>query len=473
MAVDFVRPEITEKLKAWNLIEDCIKGQEAVKRGKTKYLPQPNAEDKSVENAARYAEYLERAVYYNATGRTLKGLVGQIFAKDVVADLPTELEALKANISGSGLSLEQQAKKAAGNVIGFGRSALFVDYPQSEQPLTKQQIDELYIMPTINLYGPKDVINWDTSAIGARVFLSLVVISENYSTPKDEFQSEVKQQFRVLRIIDGKYQVEIWRKDEAGAHKPIAPAVIPTDASGKPFTEIPFTFIGSENNDPDVDEPLLYDMAVLNIAHYRNSADYEDSCSITGQPTPYAAGLTQSWVDDVLKGTVCLGSRAIIPLPQGATAGLLQASPNTMPFEAMAHKERQVVALGAKLVEQKTVQRTATEVTSEEASEHSALSTVSKNLSSAYTQAFKWAAQFAGANPDKVSVEFNSDFETSRMTPQERQQLIAEWQGGAITFEEMRYNLRRSGVAYIDDEEAKSAIESEGNMGGSGALNGQ
>lgn len=473
MAVDFVRPEIREKIRAWDLISDCIKGQEAVKLGNTKYLPKPNAEDRSPENDARYKEYLERAVYYNATGRTLKGLVGQIFSKDVVADLPPELEAMITNVSGSGLSLEQQAKKAAGEVISFGRAALFVDYPQSEQPLTKKQVEDLHIMPTINLYGAKDGINWAVSAIGARVFLSLVVISENYSVPKDEFESEVKKQFRVLRIVDGKYQVEIWRKDEAGTHKPIAPAVIPTDASGNPFTEIPFIFIGSENNDPAVDEPLLYDMAVLGIAHYRNSADYEDSCSITGQPTPYMAGLSESWVNDVLKGTVCLGSRAIIPLPQGATAGLLQAAPNIMPFEAMAHKERQMVALGAKLVEQKTVQRTATEAITEEASENSALSTVSKNLSSAYTQAFKWAAQFAGANQDKVSVEFNSDFEASRMTPQERQQLVAEWQGGAITFEEMRYNLRRAAIAYLNDEEAKAALENEGNMGGSGALNGE
>lgn len=473
MAVDFVRSEITGKLKAWDLISDCIKGQEAVKAGRTKYLPKPNPEDRSPENDERYAEYLERAVYYNATGRTLKGLVGQIFSKDVVPDLPPELEAMITNISGSGLSLEQQAKKAAGDVIAFGRAALFVDYPQSEQPLTKQQIDELYIMPTINLYGAKDVINWGVSAVGARVFLSLVIISENYSIAKDEFEAEVKKQFRVLRIVDGKYQVEIWRKDEAGTHKPIAPAVIPTDASGNPFTEIPFTFIGSENNDPEVDEPLLYDMAVLNIAHYRNSADYEDSCYFSGQPTPYVTGLTQTWAKDVLKDTMCLGSRAIIPLPQGATAGLLQAAPNIMPFEAMGHKERQMVALGARLVEQKTVQRTATEAINEEASENSALSTVSKNLSSAYTWAFKQAAKFSGVNLDKVSIEFNSDFETSRMTPQERQQLVAEWQGGAITFEEMRDNLRRSGVAYLDDEKAKAALENEGNMGGSGALNGE
>ena len=48
MAVDFVRPEIREKIRAWDLISDCIKGQEAVKLGNTKYLPKPNPEDRAL-----------------------------------------------------------------------------------------------------------------------------------------------------------------------------------------------------------------------------------------------------------------------------------------------------------------------------------------------------------------------------------------------------------------------------------------
>ena len=59
----------------------------------------------------------------------------------------------------------------------------------------------------------------------------------------------------------------------------------------------------------------MYDLAVLNIAHYRNSADYEESCFVTGQPTVWASGLTEAWVEDVLKGELRLGSFGGIPLP--------------------------------------------------------------------------------------------------------------------------------------------------------------
>lgn len=44
------------------------------------------------------------------------------------------------------------------------------------------------------------------------------------------------------------------------------------------------------------------------------------------------------------------------------------------------------------------------------------------------------------------------------MTPEERQQLIKEWQAGAITFEEMRTGLRKAGTVTEDDAKAKEKI---------------
>jgi hypothetical protein len=63
--------------------------------------------------------------------------------------------------------------------------------------------------------------------------------------------------------------------------------VQPKRGDGEAWNYIPFTFVGSVNNDETPDLPPLYDLAVLNVAHYRNSADYEESCYMVGQPTPY------------------------------------------------------------------------------------------------------------------------------------------------------------------------------------------
>ena len=46
------------------------------------------------------------------------------------------------------------------------------------------------------------------------------------------------------------------------------------------------------------------------------------------------------------------------------------------------------------------------------------------------------------------------------MTAQERQQLIAEWQAGAISFPEMRANLYEDEIAKIEDHiKAKEQID--------------
>lgn len=87
--VAFERKELRERKADYQLIADCIAGERAVKHRKTKYLPQPNPDDVSPANVARYEAYLTRAVFYNVTQRTLSGLVGEVFRRDPVAELPT------------------------------------------------------------------------------------------------------------------------------------------------------------------------------------------------------------------------------------------------------------------------------------------------------------------------------------------------------------------------------------------------
>lgn len=462
--VSYVRDEVAKMKIKWDLIKDCLIGQNAVKAGREKYLPKPNPTDTSEENRKRYDQYVERAVFYNVTQRTHAGLVGQVFQTDPVAELPSLMDPLVEDTDGAGVSLEQQSKKALGEVLAFGRCGLLVDYPNVGEVASRQDLLDGKVRPTIILYDPWDVINWRTKTIGAKKLLSLVVIAEQYIVEDDGFEMKTDRQWRVLRLEDetGVYKVEIWR-EENGTFQEYE-FYYPTDANGNNLREIPFTFIGAVNNDAAVDQPPLYDLAALNIAHYRNSADYEEACYIVGQPTPYLAGLTKDWVEDVLKGQVHLGSRAAIPLPAGGTAGLIQANPNSMPKEAMEAKERQMVALGAKLVEQRAVQRTATEALQEEAGEVSVLATSAKNVAAGYRTALTWCGLFLGTT-EEPEFDLNTDFEINRMNAQERQQLIAEWQSGAITFEEMRFNLRRANVAYLDDEAAKDQLEEEMNSG--------
>lgn len=450
----YVRQEVNDLIPVWTIVRDAVKGQWQIKKKTTAYLPKPNSADKSKENVARYNDYLQRAVFYGVTGRTLRGFTGHVFAKLPKIELSPELKSLKENVDGLGVPMDQQAQKVLARLLMLGRGGLLADFPILEGAVTRAQLQNGSVAPTITFFEPEDIINWRIKTVGTKQMLTLVVLHELQEEDQVSFARELVDHWRVLRLDeDGNYTVQV-----ISAKSGPQTIMVPKDSLGNPLKEIPFVFLGSENNDPTPDDPPLFDMASLNIAHYRNSADYEESCFLVGQPTPVVSGLTKDWATDILGGIIQLGSRAVIPLPVGAKAELLQANPNSMPHEAMEHKEKQLVALGARIVEQRVIQRTATESGQDEEVETSILINTSRNVSLGYAKALAWAGQFVGATGEST-IDLNTDFAMARMSVEERQQLIIEWHGEAISFSEMRRGLTIQGTAILSDEDAQAEIK--------------
>jgi hypothetical protein len=456
--VTWVRPELRKVLAKYELIDDCLMGEDKIKEAGTKYLPNPD--DFGVAPSSRYTSYLTRAVFYNVAGRTLEGLSGRVFTRDPIIEVPPILQPVIEDASGQGMSLDQLSQKAVAITLAKGRSGVFIDYPALQSPASAKDIASGAIKPSVHIYHPQHVINWRTYKEHGKDKFSLVVLMEPHTAAIDEFASKQIARYRVLRLVGNVYTVEIYEASETGA-KLIAGPYTPRNYSGQTYDEIPFRFIGPRESSAAIEKPPLYDLCSLNIAHYRNSADYEESCFTVGQGTLVISGLTEHWVKNVLSGKIKLGGRGALPLPEGAAANLLQAEPNGQPFEAMKHKEAQMIGLGAKLIEPAQVQRTATEAEYEEAAETSVLSSVARNVSKNMEWAMQWAGYFVGVPEKSIRYDLNTDFGLSNLTPEQRGQLVREWQAEAITYSEMRAVLRRGGIATLSDEEAIKAIEKE------------
>lgn len=468
--VTFTRPELKKLIPIYNLVKDCCNGSFAIKDATVTYLPKPNPTDISKENLSRYAQYLERAVFYNVTKNTLGGLLGQIFAKESEIEIPAELEILLDNCDGMGNGLEQVASQCVEALLKGGRFGLFSDFPSVESELSQDEIITQELRPIIRKYNSEDIINWRYKFVGSEMIKTLIVLREKYTWEQDEFESREQYRYRVLKLNDDDvYQCDVYEGGLVSTNvstngtQPVfdlIDSIIPKDAAGSSFDRIPFEFAGCETNIPDPSVPVLYDIATLNIAHYRNSADYEESCYMVGQPTTYFAGLDESWVENVLKGTVQLGSRSGIPLPAGGSAGILQAAPNAMPLEAMRHKEEQFVALGAKLVSPQGAAKTATEANINNTSETSILATLAHNTSEAFENALEHCQKFLGSSGE-IKFELNDDFEIAKLTVPERTQLLKEWMSDAISITEYRNNLRKGKVDLLEDDVAMTEIEGE------------
>ena len=458
--IDFKHPHYTKRLPEYTKISDVLQGESMVKSKTTEYLPMFNPYDQSQENLARYNHFLQGAVFSNYTGRTLSNLVGQAFATIPNTTLPPQLEILLDDIDGEGVSADQQAKQALANVIAYSRAGLLVDYPTGNAPATIAEVESGEIRPTIMLYDPKSIINWRTVRVGGKTKLSLVVIEESIETTEDGISIKYQKQWRLLRLIDESYTVELYRRDKSGNFTMVEKH-IPLNGAGQPFSEIPFTFIGAAENDSADEKPVLLDICDLNLAHYRNSAVYEEIVTMLGAPTPVFSNLDSNWVKEMMPEGIQLGSRSAVLLPEGGNASLLTVPEYTLPQNAMAQKVEQMHQLGAMIVEKTNVPITATESRIRSASDLSILSAIVTNVSEAYTRAFKWCGQFLNVDNDDISYRLNKDFTYSRITAEERRALREDYAAGLITWSEMREKLRDAGIATVDDEEAKDIIAGE------------
>lgn len=455
--VEYCRPEYHEALPLWERIRATMKGEDAVKLLGDKIVPRPNPSDTTTENQDRYCNYLKRGVFYNVSGRTLDGLTGYVFMKEPTVTLPSTLKTLETNIDGSGVTLNQQAKEALRLILSLGRAGLLVDYPKVEGATTKADLDSGKVSPTIVLYEAEQIVNWRTKVVGAQVLLDLLVLKECVFelNPDDEFCSKSLIQYRVLTLTEEGVQGRIFPETGEGYEHATEKDYTPQDSTGQPLKQIPFTFIGPENNDSAIDQAPLLDLVNLNLAHFRNSCDYEESSFMVGQPTPWVSGVTEQWVTAVFKGRLELGSRAIIPLPINGNAGLLQADANSLPMEAMKHKEDQMRAIGAKLVEKIEVQQTATQASMDHASDVSTLSSCAQNVFLAYATALKLAGAFVGSTVESITYELTDPLYILSVTPEQMTAIMGLQSVGLIDYDEARDYLKKAGVAYKDNELVK------------------
>ncbi|MDC4781796.1 DUF4055 domain-containing protein [Acinetobacter baumannii] len=419
--VTFKHAEYVKNVGLWQKIDDVCDGEDAVKEQREKYLPKPNAHDKTPENDAAYAAYLTRAVFYEVTGTTLNSLVGAAFATDPSFKFTPELEHLERNANGAGLSAYQLAQTGIRHLLKHYRCALYVDYPDVIPARNLKEYKEQNSYPMIHLLNAVDVINWDSMMVGNQKKLCLVVIREVVSTRgSDGFSKEDREQFRVLRLEpdekgDFYYSVQIYTKNDKGKYEG-GPKKFPTDYSGKPWTYIPFTFVGAVDNSEEIKKPPLLALANLNLAHYRDSADFQESVFYMGQPQYYVSGVNWQWFDEAKARGIYVGAKVLLPLPENGKLGIEQANPNTLSREAMKDKWNQMKELGARLIEKGSAAKTATEANNDDAVQHSVLSLCVVNMNEALSMALRWCAKYVIANVDalnkddlmfEISQEFN------------------------------------------------------------------
>lgn len=466
MGVEFQRKEYIANLPRWTLVNDCYQGEPAIKAKTDVYLPyfgpRTPAQDALDDPKRRYDNYLQRAKFYNFVKDTVDGMKGLGFSGGTKFETSSpNMAYLESDLDGKGVSIDQSAKATTEEVLKTARAGLLVDYPPTQGATTVAVAQAGNIRAKTVRYNAAAITNWGVEVVGGKTRLALVVLRETVTPDEeqDEFERTEELGYRVLILVDGLYEVRIY--DKEGNLLP-GRTQQPTMGSGARLDFIPFQFVGAQDNDVDVDSAPVFDIASVNIGHYVNSADYENSAWLCGQPQPWISGLTKTWADKYFKDGVQLGSGAVLPLPEGAAFGIEQTQPNAQAFEAMGHKEKHMVRLGARAVtSDQPSARSATEASIENTNNTSVLFDVMANVQAAYNQALMWCAMFNRENEDSTTYGINYEAVLSQISPEAARLIVEAWQGGLVAKEDARAALRTARYITRSDEEIDGDIASE------------
>ena len=454
MTVSSEHPDYEANLSKWRIVRDVIVSH--VKQ----YI-----KDVDPSDPIRSIRYKDDAQFTNFSARTKNALVGAIFRRKPLLDVPTQAEHLLEDATGGCTPLSKLAQEITGEVLQTGRFGLLTDFPVSVDGLTKKEVEDQNLKAYISKYPAEAIINWKEQNVNGKVKLSLVVLKEvtDEIDPEDGFQWIERTLYRVLQLVDGTYVQALYSEDEEflGAHTPL-------DANGNTWDTIPFEFVGSEDNDSMVDPAPLYDISRLNIGHLRNSADYEESVHITGQPTLFlTTALSVDEFADANPDGVKIGARRGHNLGMSGKAEFLQASPNQLADQAMVRKEQQAVMMGAKLITPQATNETAEAARMRHSGETSILAILAGNVESALVKSIGHVIRFMDPKADAstVRIELNDQFFDTNLDPNMIMAQIQLAEKGVITTTDMRNTLRKHGVLQeqrtddeIDNDDANTLI---------------
>lgn len=445
----YQHPDLVSMSETYMRIRDCLNNR--VKAKKQVYLPDPSElRESQAIREDRYRKYHQRAVFLPVTKRTQQGLVAQVFGRKPNIIAGNIDESVINCISVNGNNLESFANYVLREVVALGRGLIVVgsfqramfDFIEADNIITWTELP----------YGVIDDLGRNIQSVVLRTFLT--TLSEDGITPK---QIARLMQYRLDNrgYAYVRFRQSDWSDDRWSNYVPIV-------VRGVHLRHLPVYPVGAESNTLTVDSPPLDELSALNISHYINSADYEEHVYIAGQVTTVLSGLNQGWYDANIKGKIGFGVRAPLPLQKEAKAYLLQAMPNSTAKEALDKKEAQMVAVGARLIEQRQIRRTATESSIEAESYDSILGHIAKNCSAAITAAMVELGAYFEGESSKNAIVLNTEFGIIATSAEHRRLCLEEWQSGARSFKEYRKALRNyDDTLNVNDDEAITEITEE------------
>ena len=409
-------------------------GTGAMRKAGEAYLPRFKAEQDEDYKARLASSWL-----FNGFKKTVKDMTGRVFDKPAeLAEAPASVVEWAENIDMQGRDLSTFACEVFKDGFAAGVSFIMVDAPRRDGETTRAQAAQSGLRPYFVHLTVEEILGWKTATYGNVTALSQFRIMEQVEAgdPSDEFKTINIEQVRVLDRLDTGVQVRLFRKNDK--EKWVLFDEYTTDASE--ITVVPYY---AQRTGFCTGEPVLEDLADVNIAHWQSQSDQRHILHKARVPILFASGIDEDT-------ELVIGASSAVT-SQNPDAKLSWVEHTGAAIGAgrqdLKDLEFQMEALGLQLLVARA--QSATGAALDAAKETSSLAMMADSLVDALEQSFIWMMEYGGID-GQVSVTANKDFGVTMMTAQEMQSLLTAVNTGQLSRETFLEEMKRRGALRSD-----------------------
>lgn len=360
------------------------------------------------ETAENYKIRLKRPTFYNAFGRTVRGLSGTVFKNPPTPEgIPTEiLDVFEDDIDLQGTDGIAFCHHGFNDALITGLAGIFVDMPEVTSTVTLLEAQQLDIRPFWTLIRKDDIVSFRVDVVNGKTVLGQLVFRECVQQRRGDFGVADVVMYRVLRRTETAVTFESWGPSTDG--KIVRQGEVRTLRGP---TEIPFAPIYTARQDFMNATPPLLDLANLNLLHYQVNSDMHHAIHVANVPFLFAAGFDVEEMDigpNSAVGTTEESGKVSLKWmeTQGSAIGSTRA--------VLADIEEQMSNLGLGMLQRKSrAAETAEKAAIDKGEQDTTLGAMVSDLEDAIELALYYHAQFAGDPEGKGGkLVFSRQFET-------------------------------------------------------------
>ena len=398
----------------WHLTASLRGGTPTMREAGRVYLPQePGESEEAYKNRAL------RSVLTNLYKKTADKLVGKPLKKPVVfeEDVPREIAIYKENIDNQGTNIDVFARDVLEAAVDDGVTHILVDFSDTQEvegqfpdgSLTLAQEQALGVRPYARHVRAADLIGWKWEMRNNTKVLTQIRILETIKKDENEFNQKRVERIRVIEPFLVRVYEKIENEDNATTSNESKWQLVETKLTT--MGEIPLVTLYTNKKGFMVGEPLLLDIAYLNVAHWQSDSDQRNILHIARVPILFAEGFGDEDNDIHIE----IGSNTFVKAPKGANLKYVEHTGKGIDagVKDLDSLEERIKMLGLELLVKRPVQssETATGRILDQAEADSVLGLIARELENTLEEMLnffgKWLALGSESNG---SVSVFTDF---------------------------------------------------------------